>query len=266
MSTGDSDANAWTSIGGPRDGGAFDRCRGVGSIFLSWAFARSCQLCDAPAGSRTGKSALGSPICEVCIHELPSLPAVCPTCALPSPSGAVCGACIAHPPPFERTHAVWRYTFPLDRLVLALKFHARLSIAPFLAGRLAARFRESRTGNAPDLVVLPMPLHRKRLAERGFNQSVEIARPLARLLGCRLQVGGVTRTRSTVSQTELDLRDRRRNVRGAFRCDIDLAGLRVAVVDDVMTTGATLDELARVLKRAGAAEVVNLVVARAYAD
>ena len=237
---------------------------------LSRAFARSCLLCDSPAGAGAVESDPGAPVCDACIRGLPALPPVCPTCAAPSPSAAVCGACIAHPPSFDATIAIWRYTFPLDRLVLALKFHAGFSLAPFFAGRLAGGVRASRTSDgltvsAPDLL-LPMPLHRRRLAERGFNQSVEIARPLARMLGCRMQTGGVTRVRPTVPQTELDPRDRRKNVRGAFRCELDLTGLRVAVVDDVMTTGATLEELARTLRRAGAADILNLVVARAYPD
>ena len=265
MSTGDFDADAWIRSGSRSYSGILGRCLEGGRGLLSWAFANSCLLCDSPVRSNADESAGVSPVCEVCIRDLPALPPVCPRCAAPSPSGAICGACIAHTPSFDRTVAVWRYTFPLDRLVLALKFHARLSLAPFLAGRLAGRIRESAATVTPDLL-LPMPLHRKRLAERGFNQSMEIARPLARMLGCRVQTGGVMRIRPTVPQTELDPQSRRKNVRGAFRCNLDLTGKRVAVVDDVMTTGATLEELTGVLKRAGAAEVINLVIARAYPD
>ena len=273
VSTGDSESGLRMPRGGRAHRGMLARCQAAGRGLLSWAFSDACMLCDAPvdadASGRGGDAesgpAAGSPVCSACLRDLPALPPACPTCAMPSPAGAVCGACIARPPSFDRTIAVWRYTFPLDRLVLALKFHAKFSLAPFLARRLADGFRGARVSDAPDLLI-PMPLHRTRLAERGFNQSAQIGRPLARLLGRELQTGGVTRVRPTASQTELDPRDRRRNVRGAFACDIDLSGRRVAVVDDVMTTGASLDELARVLKRAGAAEVLNLVVARAYPD
>src|SRR6266705_333512 len=112
-----------------------------------------------------------------------------------------------------------------------------------------------------DLIV-PMPLHPKRLAERGFNQALEIARGLARYRGTPIEPRGVLRVKDTPPQTELPYEDRARNVRGAFLCELDLSGASVAVLDDVMTTGATLNELARVLKRAGANRVENLVIAR----
>lgn len=269
MSTGDSEARPRMPRGGRERRGMLARCRTGGRGLLSWVFANACMLCDAPVEPDAGvpgfETAAGSPVCIACLRDLPALPPACPVCAAPSPAGTVCGACIAHPPRFDRTIAVWRYTFPLDRLVLALKFHAGFSLAPFFARRLADRCRGACATDAPDLLI-PMPLHRARLAERGFNQSVQIGRPLAGLLGLGLKTGGVTRARPTVPQTELDPRDRRRNVRGAFACDLDLSGRRVAVVDDVMTTGATLDEMARVLKAAGAAGVMNLVVARAYPD
>jgi ComF family protein len=107
-----------------------------------------------------------------------------------------------------------------------------------------------------------MPLHPERLAQRGFNQAVEIARSLARRTGLAVRPRGARRVKHTAPQAELPYEERERNVRGAFACDLDLSGKCVAVVDDVMTTGATLNELARVLKRAGAARVENLVVAR----
>jgi len=107
-----------------------------------------------------------------------------------------------------------------------------------------------------------MPLHPRRLAQRGFNQSAEIARSLNRLTGHTVAARGARRTRDTAAQTDLPYGERARNVRGAFACDLDLSGKGVAVVDDVMTTGATLNELAGVLKRAGAARVENWVIAR----
>lgn len=150
---------------------------------------------------------------------------------------------------------MWLYEFPCDRLVQALKYRARLALAPFFGGKLALL-----PLLAVDLVV-PMPLHPGRLAQRGFNQSVEIARSLAKHV--RLAPRGIRRIKDTTAQTELPYEERARNVRGAFACDLDLTGQSIAVVDDVMTTGATLNELARVLKRAGAARIENLVVARA---
>lgn len=181
-------------------------------------------------------------------------------CALPSPHGAVCGACLVHRPAFDRTVALYRYAFPADRLVQSLKYGSRLPAARWFAEALAAR-----VGVPPrvDLIV-PVPLAAARLRERGFNQSVEIARRLAPLVGVPISLDAIARVRSTVTQTALPVGDRARNVRGAFAASVAVLGARIAVVDDVMTTGATLAEIARVAKRAGAVSVENWVVARAY--
>ena len=151
---------------------------------------------------------------------------------------------------------MWLYEFPCDRLVQALKYRARLALAPFFARSFA-----SRPLPAVDLLV-PMPLHPDRLAQRGFNQAVEVARVLAKHSRCRFAPRGARRMKDTTAQTELPYEERASNVRGVFACDLNLSGKNVAVVDDVMTTGASLNELARVLKRAGAARVENLVIAR----
>jgi ComF family protein len=213
----------------------------------AWS-GEDCLLC----GAETGQELL----CAACVAELPALPASCPRCALPSPGAAVCGSCLNRLPHFDATLALWRYEFPCDRLVQALKYRARLALAGFFARSLA-----SRPMPKVDLIV-PMPLHPQRLAERGFNQALEIARGLARHLGTPIEPHGVLRVKHTPPQTDLPHEERAKNVRGAFLCRLDLSGARVAVLDDVMTTGATLNELARVLKRAGAARVENLVIAR----
>ena len=213
----------------------------------AWA-GEDCLLC----GAQTGRG----PLCAACIGELPALADSCPRCALPSPASAVCGTCLACPPHFDATLALWRYEFPCDTLVQALKYRAQLALAGFFARSLAAR-------PLPGFdVVLPMPLHPGRLAERGFNQALEISRGLARILGKPIEPRGVLRVKNTPPQTELPYDERAKNVRGAFLCELDLTGARVAVLDDVMTTGATLNELARALKRAGATRVENFVIAR----
>jgi ComF family protein len=222
----------------------FDTCA---RNLQAWA-GEDCLLCRGKGGPEL--------LCPACIAELPRLPESCPRCALPNPAGAVCGSCLSHFPHFDATLAVWRYEFPCDRLVQALKYRAWLALAGFFARNLA-----SLPLPGVDLIV-PMPLHPKRLAERGFNQSLEIARGLARHLGAPLEPRGVVRVKNTPPQTDLPYDERAKNVHGAFACELDLAEKSVAVVDDVMTTGATLNELARVLKRAGAARVENLVIAR----
>lgn len=184
--------------------------------------------------------------------------AACPICALPALDGNVCGACLRHPPAFDRTLAAFSYDFPIDRLLHAFKYAGNLALAEVLAEPLA---RLAAAQPKPDLL-LPMPLHPARLRERGFNQSLEIARPVSRWLDIPLEACACRRTRDTPTQAKLKWKERRRNVRGAFACDLDLSGKKVAVLDDVMTTGATLDEISRVLRGHGAAEVSAWVVAR----
>ena len=214
---------------------------------LRAALPQDCLLCGAASDD--------APMCGPCAKELPALPRACHQCAMPSSLGEICGSCLRHPPQFDMTVAVWRYAYPVDRLVQALKFHGRLALASFFADMLASLVK-------PADLVIPMPLHPARLTERGFNQATEIARHLTGKLGTRLASRGATRIRRTLPQADLPMDERARNVRGAFACAFDLTGARVAVVDDVMTTGATLGELAKVLKRAGAERVENWVVAR----
>ncbi|WP_310450321.1 ComF family protein [Sulfuritalea sp.] len=215
---------------------------------------QDCFLCAAASGDNL--------LCPACSAGLPYLSAErCPLCALPTPGAAVCGACLKQAPHFDATQAVFRYEFPLDRLIQSLKYAHRLASANFLGRALAQLAAPLR----PDLV-LPVPLAPARLAERGFNQALELARPLARALGVPLELSRIHRRRDTAPQASLPWKERKRNIRRAFECEIDLTGKTVLVVDDVMTTGATLDELARTLKAHGATRVENSVLARALKD
>jgi len=217
--------------------------------FAQLVFGGRCFLCRGVAGGV---------LCAACDAELPRLGAPrCPRCALASPGGEPCGRCLARTPAYDATVAALSYEFPVDVLVHALKFRGELALAPLLGGLLAAVLPAER----PDFLV-PVPLARARLRVRGFNQALEIAREAAREAGLRLAPQLVARARDTPPQIDLPHAERARNVRGAFRCAMPLEGACVAVVDDVMTTGATLHELAATLKRAGAGRVVNWVVAR----
>jgi ComF family protein len=208
-------------------------------------FGGSCFLC---------RGAARGVLCEDCDAELPRLAQpLCPRCALASPGGALCGRCLAEPPHYDATVAALAYEFPADVLVHALKFRGELALALFLGAILFQDMKDT------DLIV-PVPLSAARLRERGYNQAVEIARATGRPVELEL----CTKQRNTAQQTDLPLSERRRNVRGAFACGRSLAGAAVAVVDDVMTTGATLDEIAATLKAAGAARVTNWVVARTF--
>jgi len=171
-----------------------------------------------------------------------------------------CDAC-ASDDPIDATLTLGDYAEPFDRLVLRLKFAGRLPAAGWIATQLAAQVRAS--GCMPDLLV-PVPLAPARLAERGFNQAWEIAHPLARRLGVAASPTLLARRRDTVSQRALDLSARQANLRDAFVVPDQhrLDGLHIGLVDDVMTTGATLREAARVLKAHGAARVTALPALR----
>jgi ComF family protein len=177
----------------------------------------------------------------------------------------VCGPCLRRPPPWQAAVAGLAYRFPVDRLVCRLKFSRDLSCLDALALELIDAVR--RTGGKRPDIIAPVPLHRTRQFARNFNQADLLARRLGKALGITVHSGLLTRTRRTLAQSGLDAGERRRNIRGAFACRprnaIDLAGARVAIVDDVMTTGATLAECCRTLKRAGAAGIFLWVAARA---
>jgi len=178
---------------------------------------------------------------------------------MPTHDGMHCGACLKRPPAFSRSCAAYTYAFPLDALIRHCKYGREPGVTALFADSLGARLADR-----PDIdLLLPMPLHPKRLAQRGFNQAVEITRRLAPVLGLTWQIDACKRVRDTPPQAGLDLDARRGNLRGAFTCALDLTGKRVALVDDVMTSGSSLDELARTVLRAGAAEVHAWVVARA---
>lgn len=208
-----------------------------------------CLLCGAM--SRHGAW------CTACDASLPTLPAEhCPNCALPTPAGTHCGNCLKKPPPFARTIAAFAYSFPLDKMLQALKFHEHLYLAPALADKLAICITER-----PDCIV-PMPLHPQRLKQRGHNQSLEIARHIASRLDVPLLANTCHRVRDTPPQSSLRWKARSKNMHKAFQVPVDFTGMHVAMVDDVMTSGASFRALAQALRRAGASEVSAWVVAR----
>ncbi len=223
------------------------------------ALPQRCVLCAADAGARL--------LCAGCATELPRVLAACPSCALPSPDAIRCGACLARPPPWSRALAALVYAFPVDRLLIELKYGGRLALADWAGTALAAGVTISLAQRAPaerpDRVVA-LPLADARLRERGFNQAREIAARVAAAAGLPLATA-LRRTRGTVPQAALAWKDRARHVRGAFVVVGEVRGARIALVDDVLTTGATLAEAARTLQRAGAADVECWVVARTLA-
>ncbi|MFO7859503.1 MAG: ComF family protein [Ectothiorhodospiraceae bacterium] len=213
-----------------------------------------CLCCEQPAHPRLG-------LCAGCYRDLPRHRAACRWCAAPVPApGFLCPRCQARPPWFSRVIAPWPYAEPLDHCIRGLKYHGQLAAGRML-GELLARAR--RQHDACVDAVVPLPLHTTRLRERGFNQATEIARPVAARLDLPLRPDWLHRERATPSQSGLDRRRRRRNIRRAFRAATIPSGCRVALVDDVVTTASSVDEAARALRRAGAREVEVWAPARA---
>jgi len=215
-----------------------------------------CLLCGA-AGSA------GRDLCSGCCADLACNAPACPRCALPlAAAAALCGECLQREPPFATAWVPFRYGHPLDLLETRFKFGGDLAAGRVLSNLL----QQHASAGAVQLpqALLCVPLHVVRLRERGYNQAWELLRPLARALGLPAWSGALQRTRDTRAQTGLDAVERRRNLRGAFRLAPDVAlPPHVAVFDDVMTTGSTLRECARVLRRAGVARVDVWALARA---
>jgi len=175
---------------------------------------------------------------------------------VPTHDARICGACLAQPPRFDKVTAAFAYAWPLAPLIHQFKYAGRLALAPLLAQALVSRLTDSVE------LIIPTPLDPARLRNRGFNQALELARVVSRLTGVPLAAHACRRVREGTPQAALPWRERTKNIRGAFVCDLDLRGKRVAVIDDVLTTGATLNELARNLRQAGAVEIHGWVVAR----
>lgn len=227
------------------------------SLWRHLQASHHCLLCEAGSGPQ--------PLCHGCHQDLPWNINYCSACALPLSSGGLCAACTATKPRQSLTVAPLRYEFPVDHLVAGLKYHRRLEHAPLL-GQLLLEAVIAQGRPVPDLL-LPVPLHPLRLAERGYNQALEIARPLSRHFRRPLEIRLLQRERATAAQMSLDAAARARNPQGAFRVHEkrlqELRPLqRIAVIDDVMTTGSTLGEISRLLAAAGATDIEFWVVAR----
>lgn len=221
-----------------------------------------CFLC---ASSQTEQHGL----CGACLKDLTWSPASsCPQCGLSS-DGHICGSCISSPPDFDKTQAVFLYAFPVDTMIQRYKYAGTLSLSHTFGQLMGEKVVTTNNHDEIDLII-PMPMHPTRLKERGFNQALEIAKILERYLHKfslltshpKLDYKSVMRKTLTPPQASLPLKDRVKNIKGAFKISRNLTGKRIAIVDDVMTTGASLNELAKTLKKAGATHVECWIIAR----
>ena len=265
-SSAESASSAGTSPASSSPGSALSAAirRTLGGIADAW-LPRACALCD----QRLRAQEPG--ICSGCLDELPGAGAMrCLRCGIglgraPGARGGAtnlpqCDRCLRAPPAFDRTIVLADYAPPLDRLIVALKFHGEIALARPLGALLAVRL-QAQARERPEALTW-VPLAPQRLAGRGFDQAHAIARSAARRLGTAAAVPLLRRLRETRTQSTLPAAQRLENLAGAIRADPAAAGRCVVVVDDVMTSGATLQAAAEALKHAGARHVVNLVAAR----
>lgn len=216
-----------------------------------------CLLCGLEAAGRLG-------ICPACEQALPHNLFACRRCALPIPQSShvqLCGQCLDAPPAFHQAQVPYIYAAPLDALLTGLKFRQQLHQARLLGG-LLARYLQENLRRYPECII-PVPLHPSRLRERGYNQALELARPLARALGVPVEKNQVQRIRQTQAQTELKLDDRARNLRHAFQVHRSPGYRHVALIDDVITSGHTLNALAEAFCQQGVERIEVWAIARA---
>ncbi len=217
--------------------------------WLRWLYPPVCALCGAEGES-------GLDLCPGCLADLPRNDSCCERCALPLPSGLdsrVCGDCQRDSPPFDRCLSPLIYQTPVRELIGRFKYRADLGAGRLLAEIFGQYLRQHL--EVKPMVLVPVPLHPERLRERGFNQAMELARVLGHRLGIPVSTDTCRRVKATAPQSRLDQRARRSNVYGAFAVQRTPIAPHLALVDDVMTTGSTAGELARLLKRHGAERV-----------
>jgi ComF family protein len=226
-----------------------------------WLYQPRCLLCGHP-GQKQGGVAVD--LCGNCLTQLPLNKSACSRCALPLPEGttvgAVCGRCQKKPPEFDASLSLFRYEQPAIWLIQQLKFNDRLAHARLLGNMLANMAYHC---HEKPQCIIPVPLFDKRLRLRGFNQSVELAKPAAKKTGIPVDLNLVQRVKPTESQTGLDAKQRKKNIKDAFSVTNYIAYDYVVIIDDVVTTGSTVNEIARLLKKAGVKRVDVWSVARA---
>lgn len=206
-------------------------------------------------------------LCAACESDMPRNALACRVCAHPLggfdfDKDLVCGACLLKKPRFHVCHSAFQYGFPIDHLIRGLKYREAITHARVLGELLARHLRDHRNGPWPECLI-PVPLAPARYRQRGYNQAIELGRRLEHTLKLPLRTDLVVRTRETVEQASLSQKERRKNVRRAFAVNGKLREKHVAIVDDVVTTASTVNELAKVLRRAGAKQVEVWAVARA---
>ena len=225
----------------------------IAQQLLNFLLPVSCGLCNAPTNRRL-------PLCRPCQNELPVIINACPVCALPVTSAVPCGKCQQHQPAYNQVHALFLYQEPVKFLVQQFKFNRKLEYARLFSALIAEKIEI--LVEQPELII-PVPLHSIRLRKRGYNQAWELTKHLSRLTNIPIDHRVCSRAIKTPLQTGLKASERRHNLKQAFAITTDVKDRHICIVDDVMTTGSTLEAISSALKMAGAASVSGIVVARA---
>lgn len=215
-----------------------------------------CLLCQNPSNQKIA-------LCETCETQLPKLKNTCQCCASILPDDVpkrICGLCIKNPPYFYSTIALFAYEGKIIKLITGLKFHQELNVAILVADLFSQHLINEKIP-LPDIII-PVPLHNKRLRNRGYNQALEIAKPIAKKFNIPLLKNACLRKRHTKPQIELPAHSRKQNIKNAFEIKTPMNDLKIAIVDDVMTTGNTVNELSKDLMKSGAKKVEIWCIAR----
>ena len=229
--------------------------------FNNTSIPSSCVLCNASVKRNIS-------LCHACEADLPIISHACKTCGIPlEETQSICGQCLNSKPDVDYSISLFHYESPIDYLITELKFSHKLSHAKILGSLLKQHLLNNSLHDSYPEAIIPVPLHKKRLIKRGFNQSLEIAKEVTEALEIPIHNNIVQRDKATQAQSELDLKQRKRNIKGCFKLsnknEMMPAYSHIVIIDDVVTTGATTNELAKVLKLAGVKKVGVWSIARA---
>ncbi len=210
-----------------------------------------CLLCGAYDSNHI--------LCSLCLADLPHLGNVCPQCASPTPTSVLCGSCLKSPPNYQITHSLYSYKAPIDQLIIQMKYHDKLALCQFFAQQLYQQIKDK---PLPDMLIA-IPLHPKRIKNRGYNQSWEITKILGKKLNIPISSTVLSRVRDTLPQASLPYSERKKNMVKAFKVKQKPNVDRIALIDDVVTTGHTANIAAYELQKAGVDHIELWTIARA---
>lgn len=229
-------------------------------ILYAFFLPSSCLMCLATCGVNR--------LCRTCLRHLPRLENRCSQCALPLFAGnpVLCGQCLSDPPPFNNTLALFHYQAPIIKMLAAFKFQHQLAYGAAFSDLLLIKIKAHYQTACLPQAIIPIPLHSQRLRERGFNQALELAKPIGKALQLPIIKSGILRHKATIPQSSLPAKQRQQNIAHAFSITASLPYQHVAVLDDVMTTGQTLREFCRLLQQHGIKQIEVWCIARAAVD